>query len=99
VIFHSIPKTSLLKSIPVPCFEKMDKLVIIPTYNERENIVSILQAVLALAGDFHILVVDDSSPDQTAQLVRDLSNFFSRSFVFRRTKRKGGAWYGLYSRI
>jgi glycosyltransferase involved in cell wall biosynthesis len=50
----------------------MDKLVIIPTYNERENIVSILQAVLALAGDFHVLVVDDSSPDQTAQLVREL---------------------------
>jgi dolichol-phosphate mannosyltransferase len=64
----------------------MDKLVIIPTYNERENIVSILQAVLALAGDFHILVVDDSSPDQTAQLVRDLSTSFPGRVFFLERK-------------
>lgn len=52
----------------------MKKLVIIPTYNERENILGILQAVLALPHDFHILVVDDSSPDGTADLVRNLQN-------------------------
>lgn len=68
----------------------MDKLVIIPTYNERENIVSILQAVLALAGDFHVLVVDDSSPDQTAQLVRDLSISFPGRLFLEERKGKGG---------
>jgi dolichol-phosphate mannosyltransferase len=48
------------------------KLVIIPTYNERENIEAILLAVLALEGDYHLLVVDDASPDGTADVVRAL---------------------------
>lgn len=50
---------------------RMKKLVIIPTYNEKENIASILLAVFALDQDFHILVVDDNSPDGTAQIVRE----------------------------
>lgn len=50
----------------------MKKLIIIPTYNERENIRNILLAVLMLPQDFHILVVDDSSPDGTAELVKSL---------------------------
>ncbi|MCC2590552.1 polyprenol monophosphomannose synthase [Chryseobacterium sp. MFBS3-17] len=50
----------------------MKKLVIIPTYNEKENIRGILSAVFALKGDFHVLVVDDSSPDGTADLVREM---------------------------
>jgi len=45
-------------------------LVIIPTYNEKENISDIIDAVLAQPGDFHILVVDDNSPDGTAEIVR-----------------------------
>lgn len=49
-----------------------DSLVIIPTYNEKENIVSIIEAVWALPKDFHILVVDDGSPDGTADLVKEL---------------------------
>lgn len=56
----------------------MKKLVIIPTYNERESIPAILQAVLALPQDFHILVVDDSSPDGTADLVRNLQEDYPR---------------------
>lgn len=48
----------------------MKKLVIIPTYNEKENIAAIIDAVLALQQDFNILVVDDSSPDGTADIVR-----------------------------
>ncbi len=47
-----------------------EKLVIIPTYNERGNIENILDAVMDLKEDFHVLVVDDSSPDGTADLVR-----------------------------
>ncbi|MBR4775722.1 MAG: polyprenol monophosphomannose synthase [Bacteroidales bacterium] len=49
------------------------KLVIIPTYNEKENIADIIAAVLALKGDFHVLVIDDSSPDGTADIVKGLS--------------------------
>ena len=49
----------------------VDKVVVIPTYNEKENIISIIQAVLALPEDFHVLVIDDGSPDGTAQLVKD----------------------------
>ncbi|MCS7036554.1 MAG: polyprenol monophosphomannose synthase [Saprospiraceae bacterium] len=50
----------------------MPSLVIIPTYNERENIEAIVRAVLRQPGNFHVLVVDDASPDGTAQIVRDL---------------------------
>jgi dolichol-phosphate mannosyltransferase len=47
-----------------------DSLVIIPTYNERENIVRMLDAVMNLEGTFDVLIVDDGSPDGTADLVR-----------------------------
>jgi dolichol-phosphate mannosyltransferase len=50
----------------------LDKLVIIPTYNERENIAAILAAVFSLQQGFHVLVIDDGSPDGTANLVKDL---------------------------
>jgi len=68
----------------------MDKLVIIPTYNERENIIAILEAVLSLPGDFHVLVVDDSSPDQTATLVKELCNTFPTRLFLEERKGKGG---------
>ncbi len=48
------------------------KLVIIPTYNEKENIADIIQAVFALEGGFHVLVIDDGSPDGTAAIVKQL---------------------------
>lgn len=47
----------------------IDSLVIIPTFNEKENITAILQAVLDLGDYFDVLVVDDGSPDGTAALV------------------------------
>ena len=50
----------------------MDKLVIIPTYNEKENVANIVRAVLELPGDFQVLIVDDGSPDGTAGIVREL---------------------------
>jgi dolichol-phosphate mannosyltransferase len=68
----------------------MDKLVIIPTYNEKENIIAILQAVLSLPGEFHVLVVDDSSPDQTADLVREFSLSFPGRLFLEERKGKGG---------
>ena len=42
------------------------KIVIIPTYNEKENIENIIRAVFALEGGYHILVIEDGSPDGTA---------------------------------
>lgn len=48
-----------------------DKLVIIPTYKEKENIGSIIDAVIALDSGFHVLVIDDGSPDGTAEIVRE----------------------------
>jgi len=49
----------------------LKRLVIIPTYNEKENISSIIHAVFKLAVDFHILVIDDGSPDGTAEIVKN----------------------------
>ena len=48
------------------------KLVIIPTYNEKENIKDIITYVMKMEGDFHILVIDDGSPDGTAGIVKEL---------------------------
>ena len=48
----------------------MKKLVIIPTYNEIENISRMIDTVLALDGGFHMLVIDDGSPDGTASVVK-----------------------------
>ncbi|MBR1887471.1 MAG: polyprenol monophosphomannose synthase [Bacteroidales bacterium] len=48
------------------------KLVIIPTYNEKENIADIINAVFSLDGNFHVLVIDDGSPDGTAAIVKGL---------------------------
>lgn len=49
-------------------------LVIIPTYKEKENIEAIIKAVFALPRAFHILIIDDNSPDGTADIVKDLQN-------------------------
>lgn len=51
--------------------DTMRKLVVIPTYNERENIVPMIERVLALPGTFDLLIVDDGSPDGTAALVHE----------------------------
>ncbi len=56
----------------------MSALVIIPTYNEKENIQAIIGAVFALKQGFHILIVDDGSPDGTADIVRDLQRIFDQ---------------------
>lgn len=50
----------------------VDSVVIIPTYNEKENIAAIIEAVFALPRNFHILIIDDNSPDGTARIVKEL---------------------------
>lgn len=57
---------------------QMDKkAVIIPTYNESENIGSIIRKVFSLGGDYHILIIDDGSPDGTAAIVKSLQGTFA----------------------
>ncbi len=67
-----------------------EALVIIPTYDEIENIGRILDAVLALPQNFCVLVVDDNSPDGTAQRVAEKQSAFpKRLFLEKRTAKKG----------
>ncbi len=68
----------------------MKKLVIIPTYNEKENISKIITAVFSLNHDFHVLVVDDSSPDGTAEIVKNLQSEFSNELFLTIRKTKDG---------
>ncbi len=68
-----------------------DKLVIIPTYNEKENVESIIKAVFELDPKFDILIVDDNSPDGTAAIVRSMieEEFPDRLFIEERTGKLG----------
>jgi len=52
------------------------KVIIIPTYNEKENIENIIRAVRGLEGDYHVLIIDDGSPDGTAAIVKGLQQEF-----------------------
>ena len=66
------------------------KIVIIPTYNEKENIAKITRAVFSLEGDYHILVIDDGSPDGTGAIVKDLQKEFpDRLFLIERSGKLG----------
>lgn len=55
---------------------QQDKLVIIPTYNELENIQEMILKVMGLEGDFDLLIIDDNSPDGTAEVVKNLKKDF-----------------------
>ena len=64
-------------------------LVIIPTYNEKENIEAIIRAVFSQEKIFDVLVVDDSSPDGTSQIVKKLQSEFSNLFIEIRKEKNG----------
>jgi dolichol-phosphate mannosyltransferase len=67
-----------------------DKLVIIPTYNEKENIEKIIKAIFSLEETFNILIIDDGSPDGTAAIVKELQTKFSDSlFLIERAGKQG----------
>jgi dolichol-phosphate mannosyltransferase len=67
-----------------------ENLVIIPTYNEKENIENIIRAVFRQPHDFHILIVDDGSPDGTAEIVKHLQQEFSEKlFMIERSGKLG----------
>ena len=68
----------------------MNKIVIIPTYNECENIEAIVTTVMNLQADFHVLIVDDGSPDGTAEIVKSLMpKFFGRLYMEERKGKLG----------
>jgi len=67
-----------------------DSLVIIPTYNEKENIEKIIRKVFSLPYDFHLLIIDDGSPDGTASIVKHLQGEFAgKLFIEERAGKQG----------
>jgi dolichol-phosphate mannosyltransferase len=68
----------------------MKNLVIIPTYNEKENIEKMVKKVMSLSDDFHLLVVDDGSPDGTGELVKKLQDEYpNKLFIEERSGKLG----------
>ncbi|MBE6309928.1 MAG: polyprenol monophosphomannose synthase [Bacteroidales bacterium] len=68
---------------------KSDSIVLIPTYNEKENISKIIDAVLGLEQQFDILVIDDNSPDGTAAIVEDIITREPRVHILKRPGKQG----------
>jgi dolichol-phosphate mannosyltransferase len=75
-----------------------DTLVIIPTFNEKENIEKIIRKVFSLPKEFHLLIVEDNSPDGTADIVKRLMKEFPDK-LFIQAKRETRFGNGLYSRL
>lgn len=67
-----------------------DSIVLIPTYNEKENIEKIIRKVFSLSHPFHILIIDDGSPDGTAEIIKSLQTEFSGELFIEERKGKQG---------
>ncbi|MDP3452386.1 MAG: polyprenol monophosphomannose synthase [Bacteroidales bacterium] len=67
-----------------------DKIVIIPTYNEKENIEKIIRAIKSLKNLYHILIIDDGSPDGTADIVKTMQEEFADSLFMIQREGKSG---------
>ena len=71
-------------------YTPLEKIVIIPTYNEKENIAAIINAVFSLNQGYHILIIDDGSPDGTAGIVKDLiTKYPDQLFIEERSGKQG----------
>jgi dolichol-phosphate mannosyltransferase len=67
-----------------------DSIVIIPTYNEKENIERMIRKVFSLPHDFHLLIIDDGSPDGTSVIVKNLMNVYPEQlFLVERAGKQG----------
>ena len=75
---------------PLKIIKVADSLVIIPTYNEKENIENIIRKVFSLEVDFHILIIEDNSPDGTADIVKTLMKEFPGRLHIEERKGKLG---------
>src|SRR5258708_31532611 len=70
--------------------EPISAIVVVPTYNERENIANLVQAIRKLPVALHILIVDDNSPDGTGQIADELSRTFpGEVFAHHRPAKQG----------
>jgi dolichol-phosphate mannosyltransferase len=68
----------------------LKKLVIVPTYNEKENIEKIIRKIFSLQGEFSLLIVDDGSPDGTGAIVKSfMQEFHDRLFIIERSGKLG----------
>ncbi len=67
----------------------IDRLVIVPTYNEKENVKKIIQAIFALPLEFDILIIDDNSPDGTASIVKELQKEYPQLHLLERKGKLG----------
>lgn len=67
-----------------------DSIVIIPTYNEKENIAAIIEKVFSLPKDFHLLIIDDGSPDGTPEIVKEYQQKFPGKLFLEERKGKQG---------
>lgn len=67
----------------------MRTLILLPTYNERQNVVELIPRIFSLLPDAHVMVIDDRSPDGTGQAVRGLQSDFPRLHLFERAKKDG----------
>ena len=67
-----------------------DSLVIIPTYNEKENIERMIRKVFSLAHDFHLLIIDDGSPDGTADIIKNLQYQYPHKLFLEERQGKQG---------
>jgi dolichol-phosphate mannosyltransferase len=67
-----------------------DSLVIIPTYNEKENIAKMIRKVFSLSKEFHLLIVEDNSPDGTGEIIKSLiPQYPGKLFILERTGKLG----------
>ncbi|MEL6141118.1 MAG: glycosyltransferase, partial [Bacteroidota bacterium] len=67
-----------------------NRLVIVPTYNEKENILAMIETVFNLSLPFHLLIVDDGSPDGTADLVKgEMGKYSDQLFILEREGKLG----------
>jgi dolichol-phosphate mannosyltransferase len=67
-----------------------DSIIIIPTYNEKENIERMIRKVMSLPHDFHLLIIDDGSPDGTQTIVKDLQNVYPENLFMETRAGKQG---------
>ena len=67
----------------------MKAIVVLPTYNERDNIKELIDEILEIDDSLNVLVVDDNSPDGTWKIVKEIANKDSRVKLFLRTEEKG----------
>lgn len=76
-------------------------VIIIPTYNERENIISLIPQIFSVVPDINIMVVDDNSPDKTADAVRELAKIYPHLSVVVRPEKNGlgGAYLDGFQRV